>query len=107
MVAKHSFELLPEMNRLLRYSVEAGLFAKWERDSSDAGYGDDANAFKYKRVTWKHFGGAMIHLCIGLLGALIVFCLEIVISRFARVRHRSKFWKVTERLIDGHRYEFL
>lgn len=107
MVTKHRFDLLPEINRLLRYSLEAGLFVKWERDSSEAVYSDDANAFKYKRIMWKHFCGALIHLCIGLLGALIVFGLEIVINRRARARRRSKLWKVTERLIDGHRYEFL
>lgn len=107
MVTKPRFELLPEINRLLRYSVEAGLFVKWEYDSSDAVYRDDANAFKYKRIGWKHFVGAMIHLCIKLSGAPIVFCLEVLINRFVRARHRSKFWKFTERLIDGHRYECL
>lgn len=107
MMVRPQFELLPKMNRMLRYSMESGLFAKWERESGGAIYGTGSNVFEYNRITWKHFVGALIHLCAGLMAGLIVFCLEKIIYRFARVFHHSKFWRVTERLIDGHRYELL
>lgn len=107
LVTRPRFELLSEVNRLLRYLVESGLFAKWERDSSSTVYKDSSDAFEYNRITWKHFGGGMIYLCLGLFSGTMLFGMEIVIHRCARSHRRSKFWKVTDRLIDGRRYELL
>lgn len=107
MVTRHDLDYLTKINRLLQYSVESGLFLKWERDSRSQIDKDDSSTIVYHRITWEHLAGGMIVITIGLAVSSCVFVLELFVKRMRRIHRRSKYWKVTERLIDGHRYELL
>lgn len=107
MVARHRYALLTKMNRLIQNAIESGLFLKWERDSILSNQKDESDNIRYNRVIWGHFGGTMIIITAGLTISAMVFAFELFVKRMRRVHRRSKFWKVAERLIDGHRYELL
>lgn len=107
MLTRPSLDILDKLNQLLQQSVETGLFMKWEQDSSSPLNKHDSDAIKFKSITWGHFGGDLIILSAGLFISGVVFGFELLVKRMRRTNRRSKFWKVTERLIDGHRYELL
>lgn len=107
MLTRPRLGILDKLNQLLRYSMETGLFVKWERDSSSPVNKDDLITTEFKSLTWRHFGGDMIILSVGLFICGMVLGFELFVKRMRRAHRRSKFWKVTERLIDGHRYELL
>lgn len=107
MWTRHHFHLLTEINQFIQYTNEDGLVLKWERDSSSPGPDDNSGVITYNGITWRHFGGGMIAVTLGLFISAIVFAFELFVKHMTRKHRRSTFWKVIERLIDGHRYELL
>lgn len=107
LLVRHDFNILAELDRLIRYSVEAGLFLKWERDSNSPDSNGKSDSIRYNQITWEHFVGGVLMLCIGYMFGMIAFFLELFVKHMRRAHRRNKFWIVVERLIDGHRYELL
>lgn len=87
------YEFLPQVNTLIRRSLEAGLFQKWRSDSSLY-----QNNLKQEQncnviLTVAHIGGALLLLLCGLSLALLAFMAEWVVKMKIESCHTTKYLK--------------
>lgn len=102
-VAK-KYEFLPQVNTLIRRSLEAGLFEKWQKDCdlyrNDSQHTDDRKVI----LTVTHIGGALLSLFCGLSLAALIFIAECIAFHKSKQVNRHRFWLFLSQTVDGRRF---
>lgn len=97
------YEFLPQVNILIRRSLEAGLFQKWRSDSSL--YQNDSKQQQICNIilTVAHIGGALLALICGLGLASLAFMAECVAFHKLKQADCHQFWLVLSDILNGRR----
>lgn len=106
MWVRKDFPLLTRLNKIIRYSFEAGLIQKWESETRIV------NKFQKNEVhtvilTMEHTASAMMVLGIGTVLGLLSIYAEPIVHRKAREQNSSWFWLFADHFFDGDRCYFL
>lgn len=100
------YEFLPQIDIFIRRCSEAGLFQKWNRESSM--YRNDP-VHKFDRriiLSIAHIGAALLALVCGLCIGLLVLMAECVAFRKTKQPNCRRFWFFLSRIVDGRRFYF-
>lgn len=109
MLTPKGYFLLSDIDRILRYSMEGGLFNKWELDSTERIYStkvkNNPNGFEYVPLQLEHSFGVFFLLAVGLGLSVIILIIELIIYHKAKQRKelgkRAGLWIYAEKFIDG------
>lgn len=97
---------LPHINAIIRRCIEAGLFQKWQEDSSLYHTGSSRKEDRRVILTVAHIGGGLLTLFCGIFLALLTFIGECVAFHKTMRENPSKFWIILSKVVDGRRFYF-
>lgn len=100
--------LKPEVDKLLRRMIEAGLVSKWLSDSIKASDDDDEMDVQEALITLKKMYGAVVALGVGYLVGLLLLICEIVYYRYwvlrrMRLKNRKNLAKFIVPILNGNK----
>lgn len=103
MPIKLDFQLLPQINYIIRQLLEFGLIERWNKLSQAIATNNEIKrSFKAAKesgggsslviLTVAHIMGAIMIMCFGHFVAMLAFILEVIVHRKVKNGSRSKIW---------------
>lgn len=106
MLTRKRYERLPVIDKIIRRSLESGLFQKWQKDSEMKKLYRSKHELKAVRLNLEHIGGGVVALGFCFPLCLLTGCVEHLVYRKARLPNCSTFWKLADQFMDGDRHYF-
>lgn len=99
--------LRPQINQIIKWSLESGLFVKWNRDNEHTIVGHNQRRPRTEtglRLTFEHIFAGLALYTVGMGLAIFAFFFEHVVHPKARQKKPSRLWKWLDMIIDGRRH---
>lgn len=107
---RNDYELISNINKLIRRVLEGGLTSKWHRENTKNILPEVEETFRYETIRVEHFLTLMYYVTIpSFFLSTAIFTFErLVVSKIRRAKtaKNRKFWMKLSKIVDGRRHVF-
>lgn len=102
-----NFSYAEELNDFIKAASVSGLIEKWRSDIRTQFKEHTQGTGEFGRLTFDNLSGALLIIALLFLFSISIFFLEIVVHKQVRAPNATRFWKITEMIIDPDRHFML